>query len=99
MPLLVAYLARSMGFVRQSVQHLADKVRKDGLIRHAPDQHHRRAMLVLLTEAAERSYQTAMARQEGWANGLTAGLMPQAIKAAINSPARVATPLRSQPGG
>src|SRR5271166_4204772 len=48
-PLPVAHIARNMGLARQSVQRLVDEMLADGLVRHAPNPHHRRAKLVLLT--------------------------------------------------
>ena len=81
-PQPVAHLARTMGLTRQSVQRLVDEMKKDGLVRHAPNQHHRRAMLVLLTEAGESAYRAAMQRQERWADDLTAGLTAQDVEAA-----------------
>lgn len=81
-PLPVAHLARNMGLTRQAVQRLVDEMKKDGLIRHAPNPHHRRAVLALLTEAGEAAYRAAMARQERWADRLAAGLAPEAVEAA-----------------
>ena len=72
-PLPVAHPARTMGLVRQSVQRLVDEMKKNGLVRHAPGQHHRWAMPVLLTKASESAYRVAMLRQERWADRLTAG--------------------------
>lgn len=81
-PLPVAHLARNMGLTRQSVQRLVDEMKRDGLVRLAPNQHHRRAMLVLLTEAGEAAYRAAMARQQGWADRVAAGLTPGDLEAA-----------------
>lgn len=81
-PLPVAHLARNMGLARQSVQRLVDEMKRDELVRLAPNQHHRRAMLVLLTEKGEAAYQAAMARQEGWADHVAAGLAPREVEAA-----------------
>src|ERR671932_2222211 len=46
----VAGIARNMGLVRQSVQRLADELAGEGILRFAPNPHHRRAKLVQLTE-------------------------------------------------
>jgi len=81
-PLPVAHLARNMGLTRQSVQRLVDEMRDDGLVTDAPNQHHRRAKLILLTGKGEIAFRTAMARQERWADGLAAGLTSEAILAA-----------------
>src|SRR5271166_6461881 len=78
-PLPVAHLARNMGLTRQAVQRLVDEMRDDGLVTDAPNQHHRRAKLVVLTNKGGLAFQTAMTRQERWADDLTAGLRPDAI--------------------
>src|SRR5580704_15137471 len=48
-PLSVAQIARNMGLTRQAVQRLTDEIEGDGLLRFAPNPHHQRAKLVLLT--------------------------------------------------
>lgn len=84
-PLPVAHLARTMGLARQSVQRLVDEMRKDGLVRLAPNQHHRRAMLVLLTETGEAAYRAAMERQGRWADVLVDGLAPGSLDEAART--------------
>jgi DNA-binding MarR family transcriptional regulator len=81
-PLPVARIARNMGLTRQSVQRLVDEMKADGLVKHAENQHHRRAKLVLLTGEGEVAFRTAMARQERWAGDLAGGLSPDSIAAA-----------------
>ena len=81
-PLPVAHIARNMGLARQSVQRLASEMEKDGLVRIAPNPHHRRAGLVVMTGAGEAAYREAMARQERWAEDLADGLAPRAVTAA-----------------
>lgn len=82
MPLPVAHIARNMGLTRQSVQRLANELEKDGLVRFAPNPHHERAKLVLLTERGAAAYREATLRQGPWANRLAAGLDPREIEAA-----------------
>jgi DNA-binding MarR family transcriptional regulator len=81
-PLPVAHLARNMGLTRQAVQRSVDEMRNDGLIRLDPNPHHKRAMLVAMTERGESVYRAAMKRQGGWADVLAAGLSPEDIEAA-----------------
>lgn len=81
-PAPVAHLARNMGLTRQAVQRLVDEMRCDGLVSLAANPHHRRAMLVVMTGKGEAAYQAALARQEGWAGALVAGLSPDGIEAA-----------------
>lgn len=83
-PLPVAHLARNMGLARQSVQRLVDEMMDDGLVSLAPNPHHRRASLVVLTERGEVAYRAAMDRQTPWVDGLAAGLFPDAILSATS---------------
>ncbi len=81
-PLPVAYIARNMGLTRQAVQRSVNEMREDGLVRLDPNPHHRRAMLVTMTEQGEAAYRAASARQERWADALAVGLSPKGIEAA-----------------
>jgi DNA-binding MarR family transcriptional regulator len=81
-PLPVAHLARNMGLTRQAVQRSVDEMRNDGLVRLDPNPHHRRAMLVTMTELGSSAYRAASERQERWADVLAAGLSPEDIEAA-----------------
>ncbi|WP_201781273.1 MarR family winged helix-turn-helix transcriptional regulator [Sphingomonas sp. Leaf357] len=78
----VAHIARNMGLTRQAVQRVTDDMRRDSLIRLEPNPHHRRAMLVTMTEQGEAAYTKASARQERWADELAAGLTPDTVEAA-----------------
>lgn len=81
-PLPVAHVARNMGLSRQGVQRLVDDMRAEGLVRLDPNPHHRRALLVVLTEAGRGAFAAATARQRAWAEGLSAGLRPEAVETA-----------------
>ena len=81
-PLPVAHIARNMGLTRQAVQRSVAEMREDRLVRLDPNPHHRRAMLVMMTERGEAAYRAASARQERWAERLAAGLSPASIEAA-----------------
>ena len=63
-PLPVAHIARNMGLTRQAVQRLANELEGDGLVRFAPNPHHQRAKLVLLTARGKSAYDAAMKRQK-----------------------------------
>jgi DNA-binding MarR family transcriptional regulator len=80
-PLSVAQIARNMGLTRQAVQRLANEMEADGLLRFAPNPHHQRAKLVLLTSAGKSAFAAAMKRQDAWASALGAGLGIRAIAA------------------
>ncbi|SFL15871.1 DNA-binding transcriptional regulator, MarR family [Methylobacterium pseudosasicola] len=81
-PLPVAHIARNMGLTRQAVQRSVDDMRADGLVRLDPNPHHRRAMLISMTDLGEAAYQAASQRQRSWAEALAAGLPPENIEAA-----------------
>ncbi len=81
-PLPVAHLARNMGLTRQAVQRSVDEMRNDGLVRLDPNPHHRRAMLVTMTERGQSAYRAASKRQQRWADVLAADLSPKEIEAA-----------------
>src|SRR6516225_10579736 len=82
-PLSVAQIARNMGLTRQAVQRLVNEMEADGLMRFAPNPHHQRAKLVLLTAAGKSAFAAAMKRQGVWASDLGAGLDAGKIAAAV----------------
>ena len=81
-PLSVAAIARNMGLTRQAVQRVANDLEQAGFVRFAPNPHHQRAQLVLLTASGTAAYRAAIARQGPWANRIAAGLDPRRIRAA-----------------
>jgi DNA-binding MarR family transcriptional regulator len=70
----VASLARNMGLVRQSVQRIADELAAEGILRFAPNPHHRRAKLVQLTERGEALFAEVSRRWLPLADALVAAL-------------------------
>ena len=81
-PLPVSHLARNMGLSRQGVQRVADELEARGIVRFAPNPHHQRAKLVLLTEHGRALYEAAAERQRPWAAALANGLPPGDVEAA-----------------
>ncbi|MGO8908212.1 MAG: MarR family winged helix-turn-helix transcriptional regulator [Bradyrhizobium sp.] len=81
-PLPVAHIARNMGLTRQAVQRLVNELEDDGLVRFAPNPHHQRAKLVLLTAQGKTTFDAAMKRQEPWASSLADGLKANQIEIA-----------------
>ena len=81
-PLPVAHIARNMGLSRQGVQRIADELEARGIVRFAPNPHHQRAKLVLLTEHGRALYEAAAERQKPWAAALADGLPSEGIEAA-----------------
>jgi len=84
-PLPVAHIARNMGLARQSVQRLVNEMADEGLVRFAPNLHHQRAKLVLLTARGKSAYNAAMRRQQPWASHLAVGLTGEQIETALNT--------------
>jgi DNA-binding MarR family transcriptional regulator len=81
-PLPVAHIARKMGLTRQTVQWLANEMKRDGLVRFEANPAHRRAQLVVLTPRGRASYRAAMKRQRAWVQQLAVGLSLEQIEAA-----------------
>jgi DNA-binding MarR family transcriptional regulator len=81
-PLSVAAIARNMGLTRQAVQRVANDLEQAGFVRFAPNPHHQRAKLVVLTASGAAAYRAATARQAPWANRLATGLDQRRIRAA-----------------
>src|SRR3712207_4710163 len=81
-PLPVSHIARNMGLSRQSVQRLANELEAQGIVRFAPNPHHQRAKLVVLTEHGQSLFQAASARQRPWSTALADGLSTKTIEAA-----------------
>jgi len=79
-PQPVAWLARDMGANRQNVQRIVNDLEKEGLVTYQPNPHHRRAMLVVLTESGKRVFDDAMRLQTPWINKLTEGLCLEDIE-------------------
>ena len=81
-PLPVSHIARNMGVSRQGVQRLANELEEGRILQFAPNPHHQRAKLVVLTERGRALYDAAMSRQRPWARALAKGLTAQDIGAA-----------------
>jgi DNA-binding MarR family transcriptional regulator len=72
-PLPVAHVARNMGLTRQAVQRVTNELVHAGFVRLAPNPHHRRARLVVLTARGRAAYEAALERQHPWAQALGRG--------------------------
>jgi DNA-binding MarR family transcriptional regulator len=88
-PLSVAQIARNMGLTRQAVQRLVNEMQGDGLVRLAPNPHHQRAKLVVLSATGKTAFAAAMQRQSAWANDLAAGLGIKQIETAAATLRRI----------
>lgn len=81
-PRPVAWLARDFGGNRQNVQRIVDDMAAAGWVAFAPNPHHKRARLVVLTPEGARIFAEAMRLQAPWANRLAEGLSPEALRSA-----------------
>lgn len=79
----VAHIARNMGLTRQAVQRVANELATDGLVRFAPNPHHRRAKLVELTTQGKVAYEAAIKRHRPWASALARGLSVKELDGAL----------------
>ena len=81
-PQPVAWLARDLGANRQNVQRIVNDLQKDGLVSFAPNPHHKRAQLVVLTPKGQRTYAEAIGLYEPLVGELAEGLSAEDIRAA-----------------
>ncbi len=73
-PLPIASIARNMGLTRQAVRVVVHELADAGLVRFAPNPHHRRAHLVMLTAEGTSAHRAARTRQGPWAAQLGRGI-------------------------
>ncbi len=76
----VAWLARDMGANRQNIQRIVNDLVRDSLLEFQTNPHHRRAQLVVLTDAGRKAYSDAMLVEVPWANALADGLNPSELR-------------------
>lgn len=81
-PETVANIARNMGLTRQAVQRVANDLAATGLVAFAPNPHHKRAVLVMLTATGQARFQEMSERQVPWANALADHLNKTDVDAA-----------------
>src|SRR5215467_704803 len=81
-PQPVAWLARDLGSNRQNVQRIINDLYRDDLLTFAPNPHHRRAQLVILTDKGRQTFDAAMRLQVPWVNSLSEGFVVKDIEAA-----------------
>ena len=78
-PLPVASIARNMGLTRQGVRTVVKELVATGMVYLAPNPHHQRADLVLLTPEGKRTNDAAKARQGPWVGTLGNEIPPERI--------------------
>ena len=82
-PIPVAHIARNMGLSRQAVQRIADLLAAKGMVRFAPNPHHQRAKLVVLTPEGVAAWKAADDRQRPIGRRLEASIGRERIAAAL----------------
>ena len=80
-PQPVAWLARDMGASRQNVQRVVNDLLREGYVCTAPNSHHRRASLVLLTDKGREAFDNAIELKTPWMNKLSADIDVEDIEA------------------
>lgn len=83
-PQPVAWLARDLGANRQNVQRIANDLHKEGLVTFAPNPHHRRAQLVVLTDKGQQTYEEALRLYDPAVSVLADGLAVEDIETATH---------------
>ncbi|MEW6599007.1 MAG: MarR family winged helix-turn-helix transcriptional regulator [Pseudomonadota bacterium] len=79
-PQPVAWLARDLGANRQNIQRIVNDLEAAGLVAFAPNPHHRRAQLVVLTEEGRAAFEAAMRLQAPWVERLAEGLAVEELQ-------------------
>lgn len=88
----VAWLARDLGANRQNVQRIVNDLAGEGLVAFAPNPHHKRAQLVVLTTKGRMAYDAAIALYRPQVEALATGFSSEELTAA----SRVMQALRSR---
>lgn len=89
-PQPVAWLARDLGASRQNIQRIVNDLEKEGLVVFAPNPHHRRAHLVVLTDKGMQIFDDTVRLYNPRINELSVGFSIEDIQTAY----RVMTELR-----
>lgn len=91
-----AGIARTMGLTRQSVQRVVDDLSRLGLVRFAPNPHHKRAKLVQLTPEGRMAFAAASARWAPMADALASAVTAPALEQAAEILHRLGAALSEQ---
>ena len=67
-PATVAQIARGLGYMRQSVQRVADLLERDGLTQYARNPAHQRSQLVRIRPLGRKALSTIQRAQRAWAD-------------------------------
>lgn len=81
-PQPVAWLARDLGASRQNIQRIVNDLEKEGFVAFAPNPHHRRAHLVVLTDKGRQTFDGAIRLYNPEVNELSVGFLIEDIQTA-----------------
>lgn len=81
-PQPVAWLARDLGANRQNVQRIVNDLAKEGIVAFAPNPHHKRAQLVVLTPCGRAVYDEALRLYDPQIDALAEGLTLDELRTA-----------------
>jgi len=95
----VSEIARAWSFARQSVQRVADALEADGLVTYEENPQHRRAKLVVLTEAGRSALADIEARQREWADAVGRRVGLAVLEATVQGLATLLIELGDEGGG
>lgn len=98
-PQPVAWLARDLGANRQNVQRIVNDLNREGLVTFAPNPHHRRAQLVVLTDKGQQTYEDALHLYDPAVSVLADGLSVEDIETATRILAELRTRLAGAQDG
>ena len=94
-PQPVANIARNMGLTRQAVQRVVNELEAEGFLTFAPNPHHQRAKLVVLSKSGTKAFQAAAIRQAPWANQLARRISARDIRTALGVVREIVTRLEN----
>ena len=98
-PQPVAHIARNMGLTRQAVQRVVNELEAEGFLTFAPNPHHQRAKLVVLSKSGSKAYRATAIRQTPWANQLAGRISARDIRTAIGVVREILTRLEDTARG
>jgi DNA-binding MarR family transcriptional regulator len=81
-PPTVPQIGRSLGHTRQSVQRIADALTARGLLAGKENPDHKRAPLLMPTEAGRAAHRRIHVRGQAWIARVTEGIEPDGIASA-----------------
>lgn len=94
-PQPVANIARNMGLTRQAVQRVVNELEAEGFLKFAPNPHHQRAKLVVLSKSGAKTFQAAAIRQAPWANQLARRISARDMRTALRIVREIVTRLEN----